>query len=124
MRSFENRLLAALSIDSVIVGILATFYSLNPAIRIYEKILLIIFGIILAIIIGFQLHLWWPKKASDRGSKIELYDRLDLDDLNIQLNKIDSSLYSRARIVYAGLVGFAIQTGLLFTIIILRLFIN
>lgn len=120
-RSFENRLLASLSIDSVIVGILATFYSLNPTIKVYEKILLISFGVILALIISFQLYLWWPKRASERESDIALKYRISLEDLNNQLNTIDASLYYRARLVYAGLVGFAVQIILLLIIILLRI---
>ena len=121
IRSFENRLLAALSIDSVIVGILATFYSLNPTIKVHEKCLLIAFGAILAIIIGIQLYLWWPRKSSERESKLELQDRFNLEDLNNQLNTMDASLYCRARLVYTGLVSFAIQITLLFIIILGRI---
>lgn len=122
IRSFENRLLTVLSIDSVIVGLLATFYSLNPTIRLYEKCLLIVFGVSLAIIIGFLLYLWWPRKASKRKSQIELKDRIRLEDINQQLNILDSTLKIRARLVYAGLVGFSIQLVLLFTIILVRLY--
>lgn len=121
VRSFENRLLAALSIDSVIVGILATFYSLNTVIKVYEKALLISFGVILALIIGIQLYLWWPKRASERESDIALKNRISLEDLNSQLNTIDNSLYCRARLVYAGLVGFAVQIALLLIIILIRI---
>lgn len=121
IRSFENRLLAALSIDSVIVGIIATFYSLNPTIKVYEKCLLIVFGAILAIIIGIQLYLWWPKRASEREINIKLEDRISLTDLNNQLNTLDNSLQCRARLVYTGLVSFAVQIILLFIIILVRI---
>ena len=121
IRGFENRLLAALSIDSVIVGILVTFFSLNPTIECYELGLFIAFGVLLLIILGIQLHSWWPKKASERDSSIELSERIDLGDLNKQLNTLDSTLECRARLVYLGLVSFAIQIILLLTIILLRI---
>ena len=77
-------------------------------------------GIIL-IIIGIQLYLWWPKKASERESIIKLEKRIDLKDLNKQLNTLDTSLHCRARLVYGGLVSFAVQIILLLVIILCRI---
>ncbi len=121
IRSFENRLLAALSINSVIVGILVTFYSLNPVIENYEKGIFITFGVLFLLMLGIQLYLWWPKKASERESMIKIEKRINIKDLNKQLNTLDTSLHCRARLVYAGLVSFAVQIIFLLVIILCRI---